>query len=136
MKRLVGLALLLPAAASAQQWGRGLIPGDSIQASTQGGRVHGRFVMWDNDLMRLSDTTLHRGSVFNLEVWEKRDAGKTFAFSALSGLAGGLLFYYLDNEPRKPGWAIGVGIGSMFLGYGADMILRPGKWKAPEKVRR
>ncbi len=131
------LLVLLPTTASAQQWGRGLIPGDSVRASTSDGWLHGRFVMWDSDLLRLSDTTLHRGSVFNLEVWEKRDAGRTFALSALYGLAGGVLFYLIDtNEPRSTGLAVGVGIATMFLGYGADMVLRPGKWKPPEKVRR
>ncbi len=141
MKRFLPVVLLaflpLPTTLSAQQWGRGLIPGDSIRASTSDGWLHGRFVMWDSDLLRLSDTTLHRGSVFSLEVWEKRDAGRTFALSALYGLAGGVLFYLIDtNEPRNTGLAVGVGIATMFLGYGADMVLRPGKWKPPEKVRR
>ena len=137
MKNLIMLALLLPATASAQEWGRRLIPGDSIRATTDVGQVHGRFVMWDSDLLRLSDTTLHRGSVFDIEVWEKRDAGKTFALSALYGLTSGLLAYYTGvQDPRKPGFAIGTGLVVMFGGYGLSMALTPGKWKDPEKVRR
>ncbi|KKK66969.1 hypothetical protein LCGC14_2958770, partial [marine sediment metagenome] len=48
MKRFIMLALLIPATASAQEWGRGLVPGDSVRAETSTVMVHGRFAQWSD----------------------------------------------------------------------------------------
>ena len=134
MKRLVVvLALLLPATASAQQWGRGLVPGDSIRVTISTVMVHGRFVQWSDSTLMMADTTLMRRTVTGFEMWRKRDAGRTFAESFALGVAGALANYYLltSSENRSVGFSITLGALTTVLGYGASMIFAPGKWITP-----
>ena len=132
MKWPIVLALLLPAAASAQQWGRGLVPGDSIRATTSTVMVYGRFAQWSDSTLGMADTTLIREMVLGFEVWRKRDAGKTFAESFAAGIAGGIVFY-LTTEARsnRVEFSIAVGAVSALIGYGLTMATRPGKWIEP-----
>ncbi len=119
----------LPAAAQ--------IPGDSIRATVDSGQVHGRFVMWSDTTLQLSNATLYRGTILDLEVWDKRDAGSTFALSFLLGLAmAGINYYGIEEENRSAAFAIGSGLVVTFGGYGLSMALTPGKWKSSEEVRR
>ncbi len=134
MKRLVLLALLLPATASAQQWGRGLVPGDSVRARTSTIMVYGRFAQWSDSTLGMVDTTLMRQSVLGFEMWRKRDAGRTFAEAFAIGVGIGLADYLLtDSENRRGRAGISITLGALtaVLGYGASMIFQPGKWITP-----
>ena len=134
MKRLVVLALLLPAAASAQQWGRGLVPGDSVRATTSTIMVYGRFAQWSDSTMSMADTTLMRSTIEGFEMWRKRDPGETFAMSFAGGVAGGLTDYLLTDADERSGLAgISITIGALatVITYGLIMITQPGKWITP-----
>ena len=134
MNRLVVLALLLPATASAQQWGRGLVPGDSIRATTSTVMVYGRFAQWSDTTLGMADTTLIREMVLGFEVWRKRDAGKTFAESFAAGVAGAFLNYALTPAEDRSGrvtYFIAIGALVTVGGYALTMATRPGKWIEP-----
>lgn len=125
-----GLAAILtasvsPATAQTTEWGRGLIPGDSVRVHVHllgMTVVHDRFVSWSDSLMTLRDTALARGSVRSVDVWRKRNAGETVAISLAYGLGAGLLDYGVN---RDLGPSIAVGGATAVLGY---ILERPGKW--------
>lgn len=134
MNRLVVLALLLPATASAQQWGRGLVPGDSIRATTSTVMVYGRFAQWSDSTLGMADTTLMRATVLGFEMWRKHDAGRTFAESFAGGVAVALLDYFLTETEKRSGRvgiSITFGAVTAVLGYAWLMIFQPGKWIRP-----
>ena len=115
----------------AQGWGSGLIPGDSVRAQTTLGLVQGRFVMWSDSLLTLSDTALARGAVTDHEVWKKRDAGTTLAVSLLYGAGATAISYAIDkNDPPNHTANISFGALAAVGGYALAMVLRPGKWRA------
>lgn len=132
---LIALALTsltsMSSPAVAQGWGRGLITGDSVRAQTTLGLVQGRFVMWSDSLLTLSDTALARDAVMDLEVWKKRDAGTTLAMSLLYGAGSTALSYAFDqNDPPNHTLNISLGAFTVIGGYALSMILTPGKWRA------
>ena len=134
MKRLVVLALLLPAAASAQQWGRGLVPGDSVRATTSTIMVYGRFAQWSDSTLAMADTTLMRSTIEGFEMWQKRDAGQTFAISFAAGVAGVITNYAItpaEDRSSRVGYYIAVGAVVTVAWYGFTMITQPGKWITP-----
>ncbi len=131
---LLALVLILPVTASAQQWGRGLVPGDSIRATTSTVMVYGRFAMWSDSTLAMADTTLKRDMVLGFELWRKRDAGKTFAESFASGVAGVLLNYALTPSEDRSGrvqYFIAVGAVVTVVWYAVTMAVSPGKWITP-----
>lgn len=132
---LIALALTsltsLASPTAAQGWGRGLIPGDSVRAQTTLGPVHGRFVMWSDSLLTLSDTALARGAVTDVEVWKKRDPGTTLAVSLLYGAGVTAISYAIEkNDPPNHTANISFGTLAAIGGYALAMILTPGKWRA------
>lgn len=131
---LIALVCLLPATVSAQQWGRGLVPGDSIRATTGSVVVHGRFARWSDSTLIMADTTLMRMTIQGFELWRKRDAGQTFALSFAGGVAGGITDYLLtdaDERSGRAGISIAIGALATVIGYGLIMITQPGKWITP-----
>ena len=132
---LIALALtsltIMASPTTAQGWGRGLIPRDSVRAQTTLGLVQGRFVMWSDSLLTLSDTGLARGAVTDLEVWKKRDAGTTLAVSMLYGAGVTAISYAIDkNDPPNHTANISFGALAAIGGYALTMVLTPGKWMA------
>ena len=126
--------VLLPVAASAQQWGRGLVPGDSVRATTSTVMVYGRFARWSDSTLIMADTTLLRRTIEGFEMWQKRDAGQTFAVSFAAGVAGAILNYALtpaDDRSSRVGYYIAVGGVVTVAGYALTMITQPGKWITP-----
>ena len=126
------VVLMLPAGLSAQQWGRGVVPGDSVKATTATVVVYGRFAQWSDSTISLADTTLARETMRGLQVWQKRDAGMTFAkHFAVSAVAALALYAVDDNRQGREGLYMLLGVGLTLGGFGFEMLTKPGKWVRP-----